>query len=246
MTDISQKIFKKIEEAHIAPKPRWQFLAKNYSIWFLFGLCLFFVSVSFGTIIHLFNDNDYGRVGRPEPRFIGHILTNLPYLWLVFLLIFFVLAYFNFYHTKEGYRRRVGIFFLATFILILIIGVSSYYIGFAKKTDNFLSERMPMYNHMVSHQSRFWMNPERGLLAGEIIKLRNTNDFDFKDLNDKVWQAQGENIIWRDAIKPEVGLRARLIGEQEENKIFKVEEIMPFKPEHKGCRRERCGMMERE
>ena len=36
MDNLGDKVLRKIKEEHIAPKPRWQFLLKDYFIWFLF------------------------------------------------------------------------------------------------------------------------------------------------------------------------------------------------------------------
>ena len=59
MNKISEKILDKIKQQHIIPKPRWQFLLKDYLIWAVFVIATIIGSLSVGIIIHLLVDFDW-------------------------------------------------------------------------------------------------------------------------------------------------------------------------------------------
>jgi hypothetical protein len=58
MTSLSKEILKKIQEDEIVPKPKWQFSFREGLFWFLWGVTLFFGTVSFSLILFFAINHD--------------------------------------------------------------------------------------------------------------------------------------------------------------------------------------------
>jgi len=235
----AKEIFNKIKEKKIEPKSKWKFLLKNYLIWVFFSLAILVGSIAFSVIIFLLTDNDWDVYKYLDKNFISYILLSLPYIWIIILIIFSFLAYLNYKHTKSGYRINPITIVFISILLSVFAGGIMFSIGFGKIIDSTLSKNMPYYEKMIGYRQAVWNNPEKGLLAGKIIKINNENDFYIKSLDDKDWQIVGDNIFWKGSTSSELDMRIKIVGEMRDDNIFYAKEIRSWT---KGGRRR--GMKE--
>lgn len=170
MKNISNEVLKKIKDSNIKPKPRWYFLTKNYFIWSIFGISIILGSFAFSMVLFIIKQLDWDIYQYIGDSFLKTVFISLPYLWLIFLILFTGVAYYNFIHTKRGYRFKFISILLISLTVSIILGTGLYFNGFSERLENVFSEKTPYYNRLVYTYKKQWMQPKRGLLAGTIIE----------------------------------------------------------------------------
>ena len=235
MDNFGDKVLQKIKNERICPKPRWQFLLKDYFVWFVFLMSLLLGSIAFCVMLHILFTNDWDLYQYLHTSFAGHILVSVPYLWLVFLAAFVLIAYYNFKHTKSGYRHETYFIVGLSIVGSLFLGTFLHSLGAGEKVENFVAESVPEYEKLTCCSARkdIWVQPEKGLLAGEIKEVAENYDFYLDDFGGVSWHVKkAENILRHGLLFVAIGSKVKLIGEKEKEHIFIVREIRPW--ENKG------------
>jgi len=224
---ISQKVLKIIKEKNIKPKPRWQFLLKNYLVWFLAALALIIGSFAFAVIIYMFLNNDWDVYQKINHSLFKFMLITLPYAWLLFLGMFVFIAYYNVKHTKKGYRFSLTKLIIGSVVISMLLGLLFYGFGLGRAIDEKLMERMLFYRRVFNPRMMIWDKPEQGRLMGEVLEVIDPYHFKIIDFNRKSW-----NVI-RELVDPELELqmRVRLLGRMIDEQNFKAFQVMPA-PHH--------------
>jgi len=230
MKNISEEVLKRIKEENIKPKSYWHFATKNYFIWLLFAISIILGSFAFSMILFMFRQLDWDIYRYLGDSLLKSIFIGLPYFWLIFFALFLGVAYYNFIHTKKGYRFRFLSIILISIIASAIFGTGLYFNGFSENLENIFSQRIPYYKHLVYSCENQWMQPGKGLLAGTIVKIDITkNNITLKDCFQKTWEIDTSDTIWKGKTKPSNGLRIKLIGKMKNENHFEAMEIRPWK-----------------
>lgn len=226
----SDKIISKIEEKKLKPKPRWEFVFKNYFLWIIGSLSLFFGALSFSLIIYLFNSSGEIFSDRFGASFWEVFLTVVPIFWLIFLALFVFLFYLNLKKTKKAYRHSPLLIIVVGLIASLALGASFYMLGFGKKLDNILGKNMNpfVYGHFMNPQLEFWSDPESGRLAGIVSEIGDSKNLFLVDKDSNEWLIYYDEAEFRHIVNIEKGLPIRCFGEIIEDNQFKALRIMPM------------------
>lgn len=236
MENLGDKVLRKIKDERIAPKPRWQFLLKNYFVWAIFAFSVIVGAFSFCVILDFLADNDWDVYRYAVKNPIETIIISLPLIWIIALLFFLWLAYYNYKHTRDGYRHETYVIFGLSIVASLVLGLFFHFaLGTGEKVEGYIAEKLPFYDKISSHcnNKEVWFQPEKGLLVGSIIGVSATNSFDLKDPDKVIWRIEeGENIIVRGKAPLYEKEEVKIIGEQEDSQVFRAVEIRPWK---KGC-----------
>ena len=239
MKNISEEVFKKLKEENIKPRPYWHFVMKNYFIWMLFVISIILGSLAFSMILFMIRQLDWDIYRYLGESFLKTFFISLPYLWVLFLLLFVGVAYYNFLHTKRGYRFRFISIFLISLTLSTLFGTGLYYNGFSEKIENVFFEKIPYYSKMVYTCEKQWMQPRKGLLAGIIKEIElSKNSIKLMDLNDQHWQIDTSKTIWRGKLQPLNGLQIKVIGKMVDNTHFQALEVRPWQGKGKFINKE--------
>ena len=225
--EISAKILNTIKEKKISPIPKWHFIFKNLLIWILSLISLFIGALSFAIILHLFINNDWDVYKNINDSLIGFILLTLPYFWLVFLIIFILLGYYNFKLTKKGYKFPFLTVLIINILISILFGALLYDVGIGQAIDQTLAKKTPLYNKYINKRENIWCQPEQGRLAGIIIEIKDENIFLLHDMTKKEWQIINNQPI---KLRMQPGIKIRVIGQQIEPAKFQAIQIMPFRP----------------
>ena len=228
--NFGEELLHKIKDEKIQPKPRWQFLLKNYFVWGLgiFSLLLGTIAVSLIFYMLRYNDADiYGRAG-------GHLweklLLIIPFFGIICLIFFIVIVLYNFKHTKKGYRYSSFIILLAVVSFSVILGVFFYAVGMGEMTDNILGKNVPFYDRIINPRVGFWSQPENGRLMGLIKAQASLSEYTLTDRNKKEWKV----LIQEVEDIPDNGLElnrpVRFLGKVRSENEFIVVEILPNMP----------------
>ncbi|MCD4694216.1 hypothetical protein K8R62_02550 [bacterium] len=226
---ISEVIFKKIKESHIKPKPKWEFLLKDYTIWTLFGISLIVGGLAFSVIFYMFANNDWNLYQYVSGSFIGFFFVTLPYFWLIILVMFIVLAYYNLRHTKRGYLLSLRKIFLFSLLSSFLLGGVLYFAGLGKSINSIFNEKVPFYEKVLGHRNSVWNNPQRGLLAGEVIEIITPQKFYLIDLKGDKWCVECFYESGCFYIEDENNKIVKIIGDLGEE-CFQAKIIKPFRP----------------
>lgn len=189
MTKLSEKVLSTIEQDHLTPQPRWKFQAKNYGMWMAFGLSVFLGSVAFAVMMERIVKGDWDMYAYLDRGFVAFVLLLLPYAWIVSLVVFGVLAYYNCRHTKCGYRYAPYVVVLLSIGTSLVVGEILFISGTGRKVDRILVRSIPFYQQIKMQERRdIWMHPERGLLMGEVMEISEGGTMLIRDVRGNVWR----------------------------------------------------------
>jgi len=218
MNGTGKNILDQIKKAHIRPKPKWEFLLKNYAIWAIFGIGVFIGSLATSVIIFMINHTNYVA----DEGFLNQVLINLPYFWFVILAIFIMAAMYNLKHTKKGYKYSIVVVVLISVVISLILGTAVYAVGGGEKLEDTFYKKVPVYKKIQEMKIEHF-NKLKDRLGGEVIR------------------SDGEVIIIKDSrgqfikiptttLKFRPGQRIKMIGHKK-NGEFNPREFKPwFKP----------------
>lgn len=222
--NISDKIIEKIREEKITPKPRWQFLLKYYVFWTIFGASIIVGSLSFAVILHTTLENDWDIYRYLDKSLFEYIFISLPYFWIILLAVLLWVAYYDYRHTKTGYRYQYYWIVLGSILISFILGLGSLRLGIGKEIDEIFARNIPYYNGTLKHKKEVWSHPEKGLLAGRIKTIIDEKDFNLEDFKGEIWEIRESNIVWHET--PKIEEEVKLIGEKSDSCcIFFVKEI---------------------
>jgi hypothetical protein len=231
MGDLGNKILERIKEEKIEPRPRWQFLLKDYFVWSAFGISLLVGALAFCVMLSIILDNDWDIYRYLEISPFEHFLISLPYLWILLLFLFLAIAYYNYRHTKKGYCCKTFTILALSIFGSLILGTFFHSLGLGGKIDRTLSRNFPVYQkiHCCCHRQDIWSQPEKGLLGGRITGIKSISNFDLEDFNGLAWQIEkDEGAFLRGPVLVEIGEEVRLIGKKKSERVFRAFEIRPW------------------
>jgi hypothetical protein len=226
----SENIISKIEEKNLKPKPRWEFVFKNYFLWIIGVLSLLFGALSFSLIIYLFNSKGTVFSDKFGASSLEIFLVVIPIFWLAFLALFIFLFYLNLKKTKRAYKYSPFLILIIGLIFSIVLGISFYALGFSKKLDSVLGRNINpvVYGRFMNPQLAFWSEPEKGRLSGVVSELRDHESFYLVDKDSKEWLVVYKNLPPSNILRIEKGLTIRSFGEKIADEQFNAIRIMPM------------------
>ncbi|PIS42887.1 MAG: hypothetical protein COT24_01245 [Candidatus Kerfeldbacteria bacterium CG08_land_8_20_14_0_20_40_16] len=228
INDASKNILDKIKENKITPKPKWQFRLEQVGIWALAVLSLIIGAKAFAVIIFRLVNNDWEIREHLGRSLLNHALLTLPYLWIIVMVLFILLAYYNARHTKKGYRYSVYGIVIGTVVVSLFLGGILYSTGFGYEIDFLFSENLSGYQKIMPNRGEFWSQPEAGFLSGEVISQKGSNLM-LRSFDGEIWTVDISNTNIPDFVNINKGSLIRIIGEiVEKEKKFIAKEIFPW------------------
>ncbi len=228
MKKLSDKIVSEIKEKKIRPKPKWIFLLKDYFIWSIFGISVVIGGLAFVVILFLLTTNDwdvYKHLGR-DPSL--YFLTMLPRIWIGTLILFLLIAYYNYRHTKKGHRYKTYVIVLGSVLGSVVIGTVLFFTGLGSRIEESFASVLPYYGGFMEHRMKIWTQPQKGLLAGEIIKVKSKNILLIEDFKKNVWKVDISNALWRRRRIVGIGDKIKIIGVEKSGNVFIAREIRPW------------------
>jgi heme/copper-type cytochrome/quinol oxidase subunit 2 len=225
-----EEILHKIKDEKLQPKPRWQFLLKDYVVWAVGGLALFLGSAAMSLIFYMASHEDIGAYQRAGGKPLEILFLVVPFFWLLCLAFFVFIVWYNVKHTKKGYRYPLPIMLAVIIGASVLLGGIFYAIGFGEKVDDELGRRAPFYDRVMNPHVDFWSQPERGRLMGMIISQNGDNEYVLVNREREEWKLLTTDAKQLAGIKIEVGRPINVLGKVSDDNIFQVTEILPAMP----------------
>jgi len=226
--DLSAKVLETIKEKKLKPRAKWQYVAREVVIVSAGAALLLVGSISFAAMVRRIEYNDYGLYAHKGPDLALFVLATIPYFWIIATAAFIALLYYILKNTKKGYRYRLPVIVILSVVGSLILGGVLFAIGIGRHTDRMMNRHMPGYDRLVDHGRGFWLNPEDGLLAGEILEMSPEETWLLIDMHGEQWLVYiGEaEIIMFDEIEEVVaGYSCMMTGEMLDQGEFEAEQV---------------------
>lgn len=238
--NFGEEVLHKIKDENIQPKPKWQFLLKNYVIWGVGVFSLFFGAISMSLIFFMLRYNNWDVYTRAGSEFWEILFLVIPVFWIVCLIIFTVIVWYNIKHTKTGYRYSPALILLAVVISSVVLGGIFFAVGVDEKIDDVLGRQAPFYNQIINPHIDFWSHPDKGRLTGLIVSQIDVDKYKLVDQEKSEWQVLTQNAKKNLEAELKVGRPARFLGVVQSDHVFEVKEILSMKP-GEGFLRRRIG-----
>src|SRR3989339_178811 len=230
MTEIGNKILAVIKEKNLQPTSKLKFVLKSY-LWAFFAfLMVVFGSLAVSVIIFYLKNEDWGLYRQAGFSQINFLLLSIPYFWVLLSLLFIFLAYYNFHHTKFGYRYRFSVIVLAYFAVSLVVGSGAYALGAGDKIEGlFFNNNLIFYGQIMEKRQEMWHRPEMGFVVGQIILVdMKKNEINIIDPRQEKWLVDVSNTLIPPFVKLEPSSKIRVIGQIFQGNRIKAEIIKPF------------------
>jgi len=224
--NISQEILSKIKE--VKPKPRWHFLLKDYFVWALASISLIISSLALAVVLYMLIDNDWDIYSSISNSLLEFIFLTLPYFWLIFLSIFIWTTYYNFKHTKKGYKFSFKKIFLASLAINILVGSFLYNVGIGQAIDNVIARRTPFYKEIINRRQHTWSRTDEGFLGG-IVKSLEGDYIEIEDIEGNIWKIKHFNTTTPVFINLKPGEPIRIIGQKIDSQNFEMHTLLPMR-----------------
>jgi len=228
MKNLIQDTLNKIKKEHIAPEPRWKFLARKFGAWAALGLIVLLGAVSISVVYYLLSQLDWDMPEFMHQNIFIYGLSVFPYFWSILLGIFIVAAFLSVRKTETGYRFGGLKIISLTIAGIFIIGFIMSAIGFDARFNRVMMRDVPYYaQHTITKETQ-WMQPEKGFLAGTIRSVSG-DELAINDLNGLDWDVQLDNeTLVRPSADISQGQMIKIIGTKNGAHNFRANEIRPW------------------
>lgn len=227
MENLIQDTLAKIKQQHIAPEPRWKFLARKFGAW---AIVLFVVLLAAGAVsagYYLLTQLDWEVPVAMHRNTFAYGLSVFPYFWLFVLGIAMVAIFIGVRKTETGYRFGWGKIITLALGGIILGGFVLAYVGGGSRFNGAMMN-VPYYaQHMPTKESQ-WMQPAQGFLAGT-IQSSDKYQMKLKDLNGSLWNIQmDEKTVVRPSVVLTPGQMIKIIGTKQSEQNFIAQEIRPW------------------
>jgi hypothetical protein len=218
MSKLSEHVLEQIKDKGIKPKPRWYFVLMNI---FLIASLVFAILVGgmvMGLIFLKLSHLEWGYV-----RFIGddvfpRLWEVLPLIWVIMLLLVLLMASRVFEMIEGSYKYSHLVVLGASILLSTILGGVVYASRLSDLVELSLRSHLDFYEQMESMAEQKFELPDKGLLPGRVIEIRN-GGFTLEDLRDDDWDVTApENLI--QMVHLENGQMVMVIGEKTDDDAF--------------------------
>jgi hypothetical protein len=231
MSEVTKKIMDKVKEGTVKKIPKWRFVVKRVFVWISLFVAILLGAFSVSMMIFQIVNVDWDLVPRMVPDAGFGILKLVPYFWLFISVLLFVFVYFDFKNTRKGHRYGGGVIIGLSFLVTLILGSVIYSVRASQFADDVFL-KVPFYRNMHMGREMMWNMPERGIIAGVIMKIEGDDAIVLEDMMKFIWNVNiekarfGKGPVERLFV---VGDRVKAIGKIVGPGSFKAEEIRPFK-----------------
>ncbi|MFA6992362.1 MAG: hypothetical protein WC269_03735 [Candidatus Gracilibacteria bacterium] len=234
MSEIAKKIMEKVNDGTVQKIPKWKFVFKRVFIWISLIIAIilgaFAVSMMMFQVINV--DWDLLPMVAPGPGMGFAIFKLIPYFWLLIAILLFVFVYFDFKNTRKGYRYSGGMIVGGSLLVAFVLGAGIYFF----KTPEFADEmflKVPFYEGMHAGRDEVWNVPEKGVIAGMIIRIDGDKIIVLNDMIGNAWEVNVEQAKFGNGPVPRkfiVGDMIKAVGKITGPGFFEAEEIRPLRP----------------
>lgn len=226
----SKKLLDKIKEEGIQPTPKWRFTLRNTMIWLAFAISALIGAMAFSVILFSIQQTDFQLVSHLSHSGRELLLGLLPFFWLAALLLFLIAAMFSMKKMRKGYKYGWGRLVGFSAAISIVLGTLFFIGGGAQWLESSFAEQVPVYESLQEKKMKVWMQPEAGLIAGEIESVQG-DSLILKDFRGKNWSVFYGGAWVAPPVLLEQGEEIKLRGSMKGSNGFVAEDIRPWRGE---------------
>lgn len=213
MDPLTKKVFERIDSEHLTPRPRWEFLFKNYTLWALGSLAIVLGALAVSATLFQLQNVDWRLGSATHADFLSFFFAAAPLMWVAALALFILIGYINIHRTTHGYRYPLTVIVLGMVFLSLAFGGGLYYMGFGSAVDEVIGDHPPFYRPIILQERSWWTAPEKGLLTGKVVSVTpSVSSFTLQDFNGREWKVDTDDLRARDMTLVARGGAVRVVG----------------------------------
>jgi hypothetical protein len=210
---LAERVLGRIQSEHLTPRPRWEFLLKNYVFWGLGALAVIFGSLAFSATLFEIQNVDWRLSPATHADLFSFFLATAPFIWVFVLALFTLFGYLYVRRTTHGYRYPLTMIMLGVVFLSLLFGTVLYAAGLGGQVEESLGDHPPFYRPILVEERSWWVAPEKGLLGGEVENVApDATTFVLHDFSGKNWNIETSDLRARDIAVIVQGGTVRIIG----------------------------------
>ncbi len=210
---LARRVLDRIRDERLAPRPRWEFLFKNYFFWGLGALAVLLGAFAFSAVIFELESVDWRLAPVTHSSFFSFFLDAAPFLWVSALALFLIIGYVNVRRTKHGYRYPLTVIALGAILTSLALGSALYVAGLGGAVEGIAGDHPPFHRPILAEERSWWLAPGKGLLGGRVISVASgATSFVLRDFNGVMWTIDGSDLRTPDLTAVARGGVVRVVG----------------------------------
>jgi hypothetical protein len=210
---LARRVIDRIVDEHLTPRPRWEFLFKNYLFWGLGALAVAFGALAASATLFEVTNVDWRLSVATHPDFLTFFLAAAPFFWVIALALFIFIGYVNIRFTNHGYRYSLAVLALGAVLTSLALGCAIYATGFSGEVEEIIGDHPPFYRPIIATERSWWLAPEKGLIGGQVVQTASSSvSFVLRDFNGRVWNIDGSDLRAPDLAAVRRGGTVRIVG----------------------------------
>lgn len=210
---LAKRVIERIEEEHITPRPRWEFLASNAFFWTLAALSVALGALAAAASLFELANADWQLYAARESSFFTFLFSAAPFLWLAALALLILIGYANIRRTKRGYRYPLSLIVLGAVLTSLVLGFALFALGLGEAVEEGIGTHAPFYRPIVSQEEMLWDSPSTGVVSGRVVKVApDFSSFVLLDWSGTLWQVEGSDLRAPDDAVLAAGGPVRVVG----------------------------------
>lgn len=241
MSELTQKTLAEITKKHIRPIPLWVTWSRNTAYWVGAMVLALLSALATAASFHAMTEIDWDAYMKADFSWIEIVLSGVPLFSMVLVVLFFWVTIYFLHQTRHGYRYPtmllVSVFFSTSVVFGYFIEISPL----DEPAENFLLYALPhkdtLPTRLLPSAARQWSQPENGLLGGTVLSSSDA-DFQLIDSSEKLWTIEYTSDALTSDARLEPNEDIKVIGNQEDDTIFKASEIRDWKKTEDEIRRE--------
>jgi hypothetical protein len=232
-------ILDEIEKRKVVPIPRWHFILRRSVFWVLAAISVITGSISIVTAIYVFVDHDFvvdhANINRflDQQPLVEDIIVSIPYMWIVALLLFVLVAYYGFRHTRKGYRYPTLRVIAGSILLSLLLSGLLNLFDVGQIIHRYLIENVRAYGRLVYTNEQRWTQARKGWLGGKVMREDlSRRQLIVMDYRKRIWTVD----IGSTTVKPGThllpGKYLKITGIKTGNKTFQATSIQAWEKKY--------------
>jgi hypothetical protein len=223
----SESIIEKIIKEDIKPIPGWQFKGRNIALFIIYGFFLFVGAISFSIILFTIQQSDFLLLEHIGHSGIEFLLVIFPFFWLITLVIILIGSFYAIYNSKKGYKFSFSNLVYFNLGCSFLIGTLFFISGGSVWFEKTFSTGSGLYTSIESQKKDFWLKPDEGSLAGEIISINDTSIY-LVDFKNNKWEIDFESAFVAPSVSLAITEKIKIIGKRTGKNSFVAQRIMPW------------------
>lgn len=209
--NITDRVLAHLAQEEIHPLPRWIFRLRAAAFWAVWTVAALLgalvVSVA---LFRLFSAGWAFRAATHDSS-ARFFFQAMPLAWLAVFLLVVCAAYRLFRQTPHGYRYSFYGAVGSSVVVSVVLGGVLYAQGAGKRADEFAGRAVPFYEPLERQQRHLWVNPPRGLLAGDVVSANQVTII-VHDFTGDDWTVDGAALTTYEFAVAQPGMRVRVLG----------------------------------